>query len=131
VMVKLESQDVLHDFFLPHLRIKQDAVPGLTIPFWFRPTKLSADRQPVPNRDGVPQKLKYWDIVCAELCGIGHTTMRAIVVVESEAKYQAWLKQQTTEVPDDLLLTTDQALEKQKQQQEQSGGIEGSGVKEQ
>lgn len=78
-----------------------------------------------------PDKEGTYQLICAELCGIGHTTMRAIVVVESEAKYQAWLKQQTTEVPDDLLLTTDQALEKQKQQQEQSGGIEGSGVKEQ
>ena len=114
IIIDLQAQDVLHSFWVPEWRIKKDAVPG-----------LETDAIITPDKEGTYQ------LICPELCGIGHTTMRAIVVVESEAKYQAWLKQQTTEVPDDLLLTTDQALEKQKQQQEQSGGIEGSGVKEQ
>jgi cytochrome c oxidase subunit 2 len=92
VNATLRSMDVIHSFYLPNFRFKQDAVPGLTIPFWFRPTKLSADRQPVPNRDGVPQNVKYWDIVCAELCGIGHTTMGAQLWVVSDEDYAKWLK---------------------------------------
>lgn len=92
VDVVMRSMDVIHSFYLPHFRFKQDAVPGLTIPFWFRPTKLSADRQPVPDRDGNPKKVPYWDIVCAELCGHSHTTMGAQLYVVSDADYAKWLK---------------------------------------
>lgn len=92
VNVTMRSLDVIHSFYLPNFRFKQDAVPGLTIPFWFRPTKLSADRQPVPNRDGVPQKLKYWDVVCAELCGISHTNMSAQLFVVTQDQYDRWTK---------------------------------------
>src|SRR5262249_42703318 len=87
VNVTLRSLDVIHSFFLPNFRFKQDAVPGLTIPFWFKPIKLSADRAPVPDHDGVPQKVPYWDIVCAELCGIGHTTMAAQLYVVTDEQY--------------------------------------------
>jgi cytochrome c oxidase subunit 2 len=92
VNVTLRSLDVIHSFFLPNFRFKQDAVPGLTIPFWFRPTKLSADRQPVPDHDGVPRKIPYWDIVCAELCGNSHTNMGAQLYVVSDADYEKWVK---------------------------------------
>src|SRR5207253_2076726 len=71
VNVTLRSLDVIHSFFLPNFRFKQDAVPGLTIPFWFRPIKLSKDRQPIMGRDEealkngeekwVEKKLDYWD----------------------------------------------------------------------
>ena len=86
---------------------------------------LATDAVVTPDKEGTYQ------LVCAELCGLGHTTMRAVVVVESQAKYEAWLAKQSTTVPEDLLLTTDQALEKQKKAQEASGGIDGSGVVEQ
>ena len=92
VNVTMRSLDVIHSFYLPNFRFKQDAVPGLTIPFWFRPTKLSADRQPVPNRDGVPQKVKYWDVVCAELCGISHTSMSAQLFVVTQDQFDRWMK---------------------------------------
>jgi len=78
VMVKLESQDVLHDFFLPHLRVKQDAVPGSTIPVWFKATKTGE-----------------FDLVCAELCGWGHYKMKGRLTVEPRSDYEAWLKQLT------------------------------------
>jgi len=91
-VVGLRSLDVIHSFFLPNFRFKQDAVPGLTIPFWFRPTKLSADRQPVMDRNGNPKKLAYWDIVCAELCGNLHTTMGAQLYVVSDEDYAKWTK---------------------------------------
>ena len=61
ILVQLKSADVLHDFFLPNLRVKQDAVPGMKIPVWFRATE-----------EGV------FDLVCAELCGWGHYKMKGL-----------------------------------------------------
>ncbi|MCE9546233.1 MAG: cytochrome c oxidase subunit II [Planctomycetia bacterium] len=74
VLVHLKSEDVLHSFFLPNMRVKQDAVPGMMIPVWFRPTKIGS-----------------WDLVCAELCGWGHYKMRGRITVQSRADFDAWL----------------------------------------
>jgi cytochrome c oxidase subunit 2 len=83
VLVSLKSADVLHDFFLPNLRIKQDAVPGMMIPVWFRAMETG----------------KY-DLVCAELCGWGHYKMKGRMIVEPREVFDAWLekmrKEQTT-----------------------------------
>ena len=75
VMIQLRSEDVQHSFFLPHLRIKQDAVPGQIIPIWFK-----AEKQGV------------WDLTCAELCGWGHYKMRAQLTAEREVEFEAYLK---------------------------------------
>src|SRR5438105_3804913 len=76
VRVRLRSKDVIHSFFLPNFRMKQDAVPGMGIEVWFTPTK--------PGQ---------YEIACAELCGLGHYRMKAALTVdESEAKYNEWLK---------------------------------------
>jgi len=80
VMVRLESDDVLHDFFLPHMRIKQDAVPGMAIPVWFRPKESGT-----------------YDLVCAELCGWGHYKMKGQITIESRSDFEAWLKKKTEE----------------------------------
>ena len=74
VGISLQSEDVLHSFFLPDLRLKQDAVPGRTIPVWFKATK--------PGR---------YEIACAELCGFGHTTMRGLLTVHTEDDWQKWV----------------------------------------
>jgi cytochrome c oxidase subunit 2 len=74
ILLNLKSMDVLHDFFVPHLRIKQDAVPGNTIPMWFTARKNGT-----------------YDIVCAELCGWGHYKMKGRLTVESAEDYKAWL----------------------------------------
>ena len=74
VVVDLLSRDVLHSFFLPQLRVKQDAVPGLRIPIWFEATKIGA-----------------YDLACAELCGWGHYKMAGKLIVESRADFDAWL----------------------------------------
>lgn len=75
VRVRLRSKDVIHSFFLPNFRMKQDAVPGMGIEVWFTPTK--------PGN---------YEIACAELCGLGHYRMKAALTVdESEAKYNEWL----------------------------------------
>ena len=74
-LINLKSSDVLHSFFLPQMRIKQDAVPGLTIPVWFD-----------SNTSGP------FELVCAELCGWGHYKMRGKVFVhESQSQFQEWL----------------------------------------
>jgi cytochrome c oxidase subunit II len=80
-LIYLKSSDVIHSFFLPHMRIKQDAVPGLTIPVWF-----DADTAG-----------KY-DLACAELCGWGHYKMRGSVTVHETAdEFQKWLDEKLAE----------------------------------
>jgi cytochrome c oxidase subunit 2 len=76
-MIRLRSRDVLHSFFLPHFRVKQDAVPGSTIHVWFQ-----------------SQKEGTFELVCAELCGWGHYRMRGVVTVESVGKFEQWLRDQ-------------------------------------
>ncbi len=75
--IRLRSKDVLHSFFLPNFRVKQDAVPGMTIDFWFVPTKVGT-----------------YEIACAELCGFGHYNMRGVLYVVSPDEYRQWLKEE-------------------------------------
>jgi cytochrome c oxidase subunit 2 len=70
----LRSKDVLHNFTVPQFRVKMDLVPGLVSFLWFTPTKTGT-----------------YEILCEELCGIGHHTMRGKVVIESEEDFQSWL----------------------------------------
>jgi len=77
IVLSIKSQDVLHSFFLPNLRVKQDVVPGMKQFVWFQPTKTGV-----------------YDIVCAELCGWGHYKMRGRLTVEPRDKFDAWLAQQ-------------------------------------
>lgn len=79
VKVLLRSIDVLHDFYVPHFRAKMDMVPGVVTYFWFTPTRTGT-----------------FDVLCAELCGVGHALMRGKVVVQQESDYQAWLQGQQT-----------------------------------
>jgi cytochrome c oxidase subunit 2 len=74
VLLLLESRDVIHSFFVPELRIKQDAVPGMTTRAWFQATKTGR-----------------YEIACAELCGLGHYRMRGFLTVETPEEFQAWL----------------------------------------
>lgn len=76
VRVQLKSKDVIHSFFVPEFRLKQDAVPGLPTQVWFQTTR--------PGQ---------FDIRCAELCGLGHYRMRGFVTVESPTEFQAWLSE--------------------------------------
>jgi cytochrome c oxidase subunit II len=80
IVMTLKSQDVLHSFFLPNLRVKQDAVPGMRQFVWFR-----------ANQTGI------YDIVCAELCGWGHYKMRGRVTFEPREKFERWLEEQFAE----------------------------------
>lgn len=106
VRVRILARDVLHDFYLPHFRVKMDAVPGMPTYFVFTPEKTTKEYRkslkdypeynvPDPND---PEK-KLWqtfeyELACAELCGTGHWSMRRLVRVVSQEEYEAWAKQQ-------------------------------------
>ncbi len=75
----LRSRDVLHNFYVPQFRAKMDLVPGLVTSFWVTPTQAGR-----------------FEILCAELCGVGHSNMRGLVVVEDEAAFRTWLSAQPT-----------------------------------
>jgi len=91
INAELRAMDVIHSFFLPNFRFKQDAVPGLRAPLWFRANKLSADREPVMDRNGELQDLDYWDIVCAELCGNQHSSMAGRLFVVPNDTFEQWV----------------------------------------
>ena len=94
--LRLQSLDVLHSFFLPTLRIKQDAVPGLSGKIWFRPTKLNVDMHGTLKEGD--EKLGYardLDLICAELCGAGHYTMRAPFYVVTHKQYLDYINSQS------------------------------------
>lgn len=73
----LRAQDVIHSVFIPAMRFKQDAVPGMTIHAHLRPVAIG-----------------NYEIACAELCGTGHYRMRALVRVVSQEQFAAWIKTQ-------------------------------------
>ncbi len=78
VVLRMQSEDVLHSFFLPNLRIKQDVVPGMKQHIWFEAVK-----------DG------EYDIVCAELCGWGHYKMKGRITIESRGDYEDYIAELT------------------------------------
>ncbi len=73
VLVELRSEDVIHSFFLPAFRVKQDAVPGMVMHVWFQPTKAGE-----------------YVLGCAELCGLGHYRMRGTVTVHERGDFERW-----------------------------------------
>ena len=77
VEFKIHSKDVIHSFWVPQFRLKSDAVPGLT-------THIRL----TPDREG------NYEVVCAELCGLGHSTMRQFVHVVPASEFQTWLSDQ-------------------------------------
>ncbi len=92
VRIYLKTQDVLHSLFLPQLRLKQDALPGKTIPVWFNATDFNT-RFNASTGACETDKSKEWEIACAELCGGGHYRMRGLLYVhETKDDYLNWLK---------------------------------------
>lgn len=92
IIVKLRSKDVIHSFNVPEMRVKQDAVPGLTIPIWFTPNITTAEMR---ARTGNPDF--QYEIACAQLCGLGHYRMRAFVTVVTPEEFQKWLDDKVKE----------------------------------
>jgi cytochrome c oxidase subunit 2 len=86
IIVRLRSKDVIHSFGVPEFRVKQDAVPGLTIPIWFIPDVTTAEMR---TRTGNPEF--QYEIACAQLCGMGHYRMRGFVTVQTADEFQKWM----------------------------------------
>jgi cytochrome c oxidase subunit 2 len=108
VRVRIMARDVLHNFYLPHFRVKMDAVPGLPTYFVFTPTKTTEEYRDilrnypeynVPTDKNDPESLMRWEtfnyeLACAELCGRSHYSMRRIVRIVTQEEYDAWLAKQ-------------------------------------
>jgi cytochrome c oxidase subunit 2 len=92
IIVRLRSKDVIHSFGVPEFRVKQDAVPGLTIPIWFVPNVTTAEMR---TRTGNAEF--QYEIACAQLCGLGHAKMRGFVTVVSAEEFQKWLDEKVQE----------------------------------
>lgn len=73
-LLYMTAKDVIHSFFVPEFRVKQDTVPGMRIPLWFEALKTGT-----------------YEIGCAQLCGVGHYVMRGDVVVQTPEDHAAWL----------------------------------------
>jgi cytochrome c oxidase subunit 2 len=83
VIIRLSSKDVIHSFFLPQMRVKQDAIPGMEIPVHFTPIKAIEEGE-------------KWEIACAQLCGLGHYRMKGMYFVHTKENLAKWM---TNEVP--------------------------------
>jgi cytochrome c oxidase subunit 2 len=94
VKLYLKTEDVLHSLFLPNLRLKQDALPGRTIPVWFKVLESNTKWDAAAQRCSEPDKPEnLWEITCAELCGGSHYRMRGRLYVHPDkADYESWLK---------------------------------------
>jgi cytochrome c oxidase subunit 2 len=102
LLIHLKTQDVLHSFFLPHMRLKQDALPGKTILIWFQPTDANCEKIGGAWKDGrrkdsakgwIDDPEFVWELACAEFCGSRHSLMRGkLYVHETQADFDDWLK---------------------------------------
>ena len=90
IIVRLRSKDVIHSFGVPEFRVKQDAMPGLTIPIWFIPNVTTAEMR---TRTGNPEF--QYQIACAQLCGLGHYRMRGFVTVQTAEEFQKWMEERS------------------------------------
>lgn len=90
VKLVIHSQDVIHDVGLPAFRLKMDAVPGIPTTLFFTPIFTTAEMK---KKTGNPD-FEY-EIVCDQLCGNGHFSMRGVIVVETQNEFNAWFRKQT------------------------------------
>lgn len=80
VLLMMKSRDVIHNFFVRELRLKQDIVPGMEIPFHFQADQIGV-----------------YEVPCSELCGLGHHQMRTTLEVMSEANFEKWKQEQAAQ----------------------------------
>lgn len=102
VLFMIRARDVLHSVYVPHMRLKMDAVPGMPTRFWFVPNKTTEEmREETGNPD-----FEY-ELACAEVCGVGHFAMRRVITVVEPAEYQKWMAEQSTFIQQDPDLIAD------------------------
>jgi cytochrome c oxidase subunit 2 len=105
IQFKMHAQDVIHSFWVPEWRIKKDNVPGITT------TAIVT-----------PDKTGTYQLICTELCGFGHATMRAKVVVESPPKFEKWVTSLQREIPEPFLKSIEQDTETNPSEPLDAGG---------
>ncbi|HEV7516223.1 MAG TPA: hypothetical protein VGR07_07985 [Thermoanaerobaculia bacterium] len=89
-LIELSSRDVIHSFFLPYMRVKQDAIPGITIPVYFTPKDVTPESAQFP---ACAVKHECWEIACAQLCGPSHYRMRGYYTIDTAESYAKWLQE--------------------------------------
>lgn len=91
VLLKFRSQDVIHSAYLPHFRVQMNTVPGMVTRFAFTPTMTTEEMR-------IETENKEFDyiLLCNKICGTAHYNMQRVVVVEEEAEFNTWIKDQTT-----------------------------------
>ncbi|WP_210463983.1 MULTISPECIES: cytochrome c oxidase subunit II [Rufibacter] len=89
VLLKIRSRDVIHSVFLPHFRVKMDAVPGMPTSFWFIPTKTTSEMQSETGNANF-----QYELACTEVCGRGHFAMKMTMIVDEPEDYQKWVAAQ-------------------------------------
>ena len=95
ILIDLSSKDVIHSLFLPQMRVKQDAIPGMTIPVWFEANRVTPPESSLP---GCAVTKSCWEIACAQLCGITHYRMRGFYQIHDAAGYEKWLAENAPKV---------------------------------
>jgi cytochrome c oxidase subunit 2 len=139
VRLQIRARDVLHSVSFPHFRQKMDAVPGQPTKMWFVPTKTTEEMReelrrnpeylkPDPNTTkGDPKDIKArwetfdYELVCQEICGRGHFSMRMRVIVHDEEDYKKWLASQKPFVENNKDYVAE-AIKRQ-QKMKQAGGV--------
>jgi cytochrome c oxidase subunit 2 len=91
VLIELTTKDVIHSLALQEMRVKQDAVPGMTIPVWFIPTVTTEEMRAIKQNPTF-----NYEIGCAQLCGLGHYRMRGFLTVHTAEEFEAWLANQAS-----------------------------------
>jgi cytochrome c oxidase subunit 2 len=89
VLIKIRAKDVLHSMYIPHFRVKMDAVPGMPTQFKFVANKTTQEM-----RDELNNQNFNYELACAEVCGQAHFSMKMIVVVEEPEAYEKWKRDQ-------------------------------------
>jgi len=89
ILIELTSRDVIHSFFLPYMRVKQDAIPGIMIPIYFTAKDVTPVASQFPD---CAAKHDCWEIACAQLCGASHYRMRGYMTVDTAEGYDKWLR---------------------------------------
>ena len=87
--VIINSRDVMHNFDLPHFRVKMDAVPGIPTTFWFTPKYTTEEMRKVVNNP----KFNF-ELACAQICGQSHYAMKMAVVVQTQEEFDKWIGEQ-------------------------------------
>jgi cytochrome c oxidase subunit 2 len=91
VVFQFRAQDVIHSAYMPHFRVQMNAVPGMKTNFAFTPTITTAKM-----RENTKNPTFDYYLLCNKICGNAHYNMKMLIVVEDQASYDKWIKEQKT-----------------------------------